>query len=154
MLAGSLGEMSVVLLPIFISLMLSLAHSHRLKASYDRGCCGFSSLVTSSTRCCLSVSSSSSNNSRVLSLISVESCCLLLLLLAARREKKPLHLAFAQPFLFIKQLIVLLASCRPHIVGHPLRVSFTPGLLAKIKSSCKVIFNLVGKPRGSCPWLG
>ena len=43
--------------------LCSLAHSHRLNASYDSGCCGLSSFTTSSTSCCLSASSSSSNRS-------------------------------------------------------------------------------------------
>ena len=66
--------------------LCSLAHSHRLNASYDSGYCGLSSFTTSSTSCCLSASSSSSNRSLGLRSISPGSC--FLRLAAARREKK------------------------------------------------------------------
>ena len=67
--------------------LFSLAYSHRLKQSYDSGCCGLSSLATSSISSCLSASSSSRSRSLGLSSISTVPFCLRLD--AARREKNP-----------------------------------------------------------------
>ena len=71
-----------------------------------------------------------------------------------KARKETLHLALGQPFFSIKEPIALLVSCFPHIVGHLLRVSFTPSLLSKVKSGRKVVFNLLGEPRISRTWPG
>ena len=60
--------------------------------------------------------------------------------------KRTLHLGFDQPFFSIKEPIVLVICCFPQIAGHLLRVSFTPGLRAKVKSRRRVVFNLLSIP--------
>ena len=121
--------------------LFSLAHSHRQNASYDRGYCGLSSCVTSSMRNCLLSSSSSRNKSLELRSNLWD---LATFFYSMQGGKKTLHLAFCQPFFSIKEPIVLLICCFPHIAGHLLRVRFAPCLLAKVKSGREAVFNLLG----------
>ena len=108
-----------------------LALSHKLNASYDKGCCGLNSLAASAISLCLSNSSTSSNRSLGLKSISAYPCCVLLV--AARREKKACTWLLVSHSSCKQPIVLFISCCLAHIVRNLLRVCLVPCLLPKVK---------------------